>query len=116
MFKTKYALALTGLLLSFASFNTASYAEDLACADGASPVRAYIRSTGFSPDARSFYFTTQDTGMTYYNEVDQDNKSYINTSVQPLEITALLSHLPVKFCYSTSGSTKWVQKLELLSN
>ncbi|CAK7192404.1 hypothetical protein COMNV_00600 [Commensalibacter sp. Nvir] len=115
MFKTKYALALTGLLLSFASFNTASYAA-FNCTPGDTLVsKTHVTSAGYSPETNKFYITTEyKPDYTFYNGLDDANK---NGYIQPLEITAFLSHIPINFCYHTdSGGITWVEKLQLVQN
>ncbi|CAK7193073.1 hypothetical protein COMNV_01286 [Commensalibacter sp. Nvir] len=119
MFKAKYVLALTGLLLSFASFNTASYATALTCpsvSSGYIPLEfdnAYINRVGFLADQQQASFSIKNQTYTFYNGLASSS----NSNILSLEITAFLSHIPVHLCgYEDNNGITWANRLEIEKN
>ncbi|CAK7193133.1 hypothetical protein COMNV_01346 [Commensalibacter sp. Nvir] len=119
MFKKNYALALTCALLSFAAFNTISYAKITDC--GSDQIVSGIRfdAVGYNPTVGRLYVSRLDNNLNevnYFNGINDDSMS--NALVEPLELAAYFSGTPVTFCYATakdsSGTTRyWIHKFAL---
>ncbi|CAK7192267.1 hypothetical protein COMNV_00458 [Commensalibacter sp. Nvir] len=108
MFKIKYLLASASVLLSFASFNTASYA--ISCPTGSTNLNhEYISRTGYLSNSSSFSFSIEGQTYIFYNRLN----NYVNADLQPMEIAAFFSHSPVNFCYYEISGVTYVDRLEM---